>query len=297
MSVHDTATDREVRCSVSGPESAATVVYLPGLHGDCTLFGGLRARLAVRFRIVEVAYPRDQDDGLNGLATAVIRALQEAGIRRGTLLAESFGSQVAWAMLHAAPTGFQTERLCLAGGFVSHPWPWAVRLTGGFPFGTASPLLAGMVLLFPRIAPWIGESWVGRREAIRRFVAERRRNGDRLAMSRRLRMILDEDLRPTAANTSVPVHQLSGFWDLVVPWWSVDRWLRKHCPGRIGPCRLVNTDHAVLFNRPAVAAMWLAEILDAGGLRENTGFTPNRLASGSPPRSPGNEPEHVKGHR
>lgn len=297
MSVHDTAFDLGVRCTVSGPGDAATVVYLPGLHGDCTLFGGLRARLADRFRIVEVAYPRNQDDGLNGLAGTVVRTLQEAGIQRGTLLAESFGSQVAWAILRASPTAFRTERLCLAGGFVSHPWPWAVRSTGGFQFGTASPLLAAMVQLFPRMAPWTGEPWTGRREAIRRFVAERRRNGDRQAMSRRLRMILDEDLRPTAAGTSIPVHQLSGFWDLVVPWWSVDRWLRRHCPGRSGPCRLVNTDHAVLFNRPTVAAAWLAEILDGGGLRENTGFTPNRLAAGSPPRSPGNEPEHVKGHR
>jgi pimeloyl-ACP methyl ester carboxylesterase len=291
------AHDREVRCTVSGSAAGPVVVYLPGLHGDSTLFGGMRARLADQFRIVEVCYPRGRNDGLGGLATAVVVALAAAGIGGGTLLAESFGSQVAWAILRDAPSGFQTERICLAGGFVSHPWPWAVRMVGGSRSGAPSPFLGAMVYLFPRIAPWIGETWTGRREAIRGFVAERRRPGDRLAMCRRLRMILDEDLRSVAANTKLPVHQLTGFWDPIVPWWSVDRWLRRNCPGHRGPRRLVDTDHAVLFNRPTAAAAWLREILGNGNLPENTGFTPNRLASGSFPRSPGNEPEHVKGHR
>ena len=53
-------------------------------------------------RFVEFTYPRTQTWSLAEYASAVDAALIRNGIQRGWLLGESYGSQVAWALLTQA---------------------------------------------------------------------------------------------------------------------------------------------------------------------------------------------------
>ena len=84
---------------VHGPATLPALIYLPGLHGDWTLVGSFRRAIAGRVRFVEFTYPCTTEWLLADYAREVMAALSAAGITRGWLLAESFGSQVAWALL------------------------------------------------------------------------------------------------------------------------------------------------------------------------------------------------------
>ena len=92
------ATEETLRMRVHGDASLPTLIYLPGVHGDWTLIGSLRTRLQGKVRFVEITYPRTVTWSLDDYAAAVEGALLANGITSGTLLAESYGSQVAWAL-------------------------------------------------------------------------------------------------------------------------------------------------------------------------------------------------------
>src|SRR6266581_2496895 len=106
--------------------SPATLIYLPGLHGDWTLIGRFRAALRGRLRFVEITYPRTLTWSLEDYAQGVEQALAESGITRGWLLGESFSSAILWTMVKRKR--LQIEGVILAGGFVRHPSIWGVRL-------------------------------------------------------------------------------------------------------------------------------------------------------------------------
>src|ERR1700743_3346198 len=101
---------------VYGDASTPTLIYLPGMHGDWTLIGGFRAAVAGKLRFVEMTYPRTLTWALDDHAAAIEEALAPHRIFDGWLLAESFGSQPAWAML--ARGKFKAQGIILAGGFV-----------------------------------------------------------------------------------------------------------------------------------------------------------------------------------
>jgi pimeloyl-ACP methyl ester carboxylesterase len=84
---------------VHGDASLPTLIYLPGLHGDWTLVSSFRAAVAGRVRFVEFTYPRSLTTSAADYAAWVEEALAAQGITQGWLLAESFGSQVAWALI------------------------------------------------------------------------------------------------------------------------------------------------------------------------------------------------------
>src|SRR3569832_1550836 len=109
----------------AGPDNV-TLVYLPGVHGDWTLVGGFRRAVLGRVRFVEVCYPRTRTWSLGEYAAQIEKALREAGISRGWLLGESFGSQVVWELLRQ--NRFKAEGVVLAGGFVRNPAPWMATL-------------------------------------------------------------------------------------------------------------------------------------------------------------------------
>src|SRR5215831_3221612 len=88
-----------VQIRIHGGAASPTLIYLPGLHGDWTLVGSFRKALAGRVRFVEVTYPRTLDWSLDDYARGVEEGLAANGISDGWLLAESFGSQVAWPLL------------------------------------------------------------------------------------------------------------------------------------------------------------------------------------------------------
>lgn len=88
-----------LQARLHGEAALPTLIYLPGLHGDWTLVSSFRAAVAGKVRFVEFTYPRTLSWTLADYADAILDALARHGIANGWLLGESFGSQVAWAVL------------------------------------------------------------------------------------------------------------------------------------------------------------------------------------------------------
>jgi len=234
-----------VALRLHGDADRPALVYLPGLHGDWTLVGAFRRALAARVRFVEISYPSATDWSLVDYANAVAEALVGNHVSHGWLLAESFGSQVAWAML-ARPCHFQADGLILAGGFVRHPWPAAVRMTRR---ALERIRFRQLCVLLRVYAVYAHGRYGFRGGAVRTDLAEflsRRDETDRQGAAHRLRLIEGSDWESVARSVRLPVYYLSGLWDPVVPWPWVWRWLRRNCPALKG-CRLVWwSDHNVL---------------------------------------------------
>ncbi len=245
-----------------GDPDRHVLVYLPGLHGDFTLVRRFRERITERTAFVEFAYPIRGRPSLNDMSEAVYAELERLGAREVTLLAESFGSQVAWAMISQGRDTVRIHRLVLSGGFIRHPWPAGVhlarRLTG------AMRRRRNLIL---ETFPWYGrlayESRPGLAEDLTRFVEARSRPEDREAIHHRLELIASSDFRPVAAETRIPVHHLTGVFDPIVPWPPVMRWLKLHCPGYQGTVRFHTSDHAVLVSRPTAAAQVISRWVGA----------------------------------
>lgn len=240
----------EMQCRVHGDAAGPVLVYLPGLHGDWTLIGGLRAQLGERVRFIEFAYPRRPDLPLEDYALAISERLDSLGNDRCHLLAESFGSQVAWSMLRHAGAAGRIQSLILAGGFVRHP---LARGTSGIAT-TAARFPSSVLLLLMKMGMPVARLFYEKRPALaddfRAFAEARAVPGDREAISSRLRMIAAGDPSETARAARLPVYHLTGFWDPVVPWQPVRRWLLKNCPGYRASHVIASADHAVLVSRP-----------------------------------------------
>jgi len=247
-----------------------TLIYLPGLHGDWTLLGAFRDALAGRARLVETSYPRRADWTLADFATGVEAALAQQGITEGWLLGESFSSQIAWALLErfldriapsanesrpSAPApAFRPLGLILVGGFVRHPWPWGVHLARGVSGLVPMWVLKRACAFYGRAA---GRRLGGRAERcveLQEFVTRRTQPHDRAAVTSRYGVITRGDLRPVARRMSLPVYQLSGAIDPIVPWWLVRNWLLRHCPGYRESRIIRRAGHNVLLDAAAESA-------------------------------------------
>jgi len=235
-----------------GDRTQPALVYLPGIHGDWTLNGGLRAALNNRVHFAEFTYPRTLTASLSAYAQAADNALAAAGLTEGWLLAESFGSQVAWAFL-SQPRRFAARGLVLAGGFVRHPFRGGVRC-GRWAFARA-PLrwvwscTRGFVALAR-----LRDRRAGITDSELEIFLARRTEADRQAAVHRLGLILDHDWRAIASTVRIPVYYLTGLFDPIVPWPCVAHWLSRHCLGFRGWRLLVGSDHHVLGWTPRVAA-------------------------------------------
>lgn len=241
------------------------LLYLPGLHGDWTLLGPFRRAWAERGELLEVSYPQRADWALPDYARAVLNALQETGARRCWLMGESFSSQVAWQIVALAEeTGTARalfDGMILVGGFVRHPWPWGVKLAR-----QASSTVPGWVLrracqLYGWSAKWRARNPEHHAE-LDEFVARRAAPEDRVALTSRYVLIDQFDPRPIAQTTTLPVYQLAGAWDPIVPWWDVRAWLQRHCPSYVASRILWSSGHNVLLSGPHLCA---AQILDWSG--------------------------------
>lgn len=243
-----------------GDPDAPALVYLPGIHGDWTLVGSFRAAMAGAVRFIEFTYPRTVGWSLADYAGAVEEALLAAGTRAGWVLAESFGSQVAWPLV-AQPRGFQTHGLLLAGGFGRHPLPGPAR--GCRRVCAALPLrwLHGGLRVYAGCARFRYRHAPETLADLAEFVA-RRSEADRRAVVHRLDLIAANDPAPLAERYGGPVHYLTGLADPVVPWPLVPGWLRRHCPGYRGMRIVPPADHAVLATAPvrsaALVRRWIA---------------------------------------
>jgi len=242
---------QQVLVRVHGDESAPTLVYLPGLHGNWRLIGAFRKALAGRVRFVEVSYPPTLEWTSEEYAAAVEEGLTARGIRGGWLLAESFGSTVAWPIL--ARNQFRVRGLVLAGGFVRHPFSLEVRLAERFCGQISFAVLVRLLFGYARVARFrfrnSPETW----ESIKDFVGHLT-EADRQAAKHRLHLVGLSDSCAIARKATIPVYAVTGLLDPVVPWYWVRRWLKRNCPALRDYQIIWHADHNVLGTAPAAAA-------------------------------------------
>ena len=258
--------ENQIQIRIHGEPGQPTLIYLPGMHGDWTLVSSFRAALNERVRFVEITYPRTTEWSLCDYADAVTNALASHQINQGWLLAESFSSQVAWAILQrAGQNGFRMEGL--SGGFVRHPIMAEVHLARllnrAMPLWTVKlfcAVYARYATLRHRHAP---ETLACTSE----FVKNRTNEADRQAICHRYDLIIQNDLRAVARQARLPVFQLAGFFDPVVPWPFVQPWLKKNCPGFREWKLIWRADHNALGTAPRVAAEWVLRWMGPAKLR------------------------------
>jgi pimeloyl-ACP methyl ester carboxylesterase len=280
----------ELEIRIHGDALLPTLIYLPGLHGDWTLVSSFRAAIAGRVRFVEFTYPRTTTWSLDDYGCAIEELLLAKGIDRGWLLGESFGSQSAWQIVRRflahpplAPPGrgtgqpgplpswegmgvgfsipsrnaqavFQPLGLILAGGFVRHPVIWAVRLAGRVSGAIPLWFVKLFCVGYARYARLRHKHAPETLASIAEFVANRTVEADRRAIVHRYTLIADNDLRPVARATSLPVFYLAGLADPLVPWCYVRWWLRRNCRCYRGGKTLWRADHNVLGTAPRASA-------------------------------------------
>ena len=246
----------ELQIRIHGTGNRPTLIYCPGLHGDWTLVGNLRRALAGEVRFVEFTYPRTLTWSLEEYAAAIENALAQNQISRGWLLGESFGSQIVWPLM--ARGKFPAQGIILAGGFVRHPLRWLVRLAeksfGRLPFS----VMVWAMFAFTKFARFLLRRSPERLAEIREFAARRTRL-DAQAAAHRLRLIAENDPRPIAGATHLPVFYLTGLFDPIVFWPLTQRWLRRNCPALHGVKIVCTADHNVLGTGSKAAAKQILE--------------------------------------
>ena len=241
----------ELQLRLHGDASLPTLIYLPGLHGDWTLAGGILNALGGRVRFVEMTYPRTLEWSLDDYAAAIEASLARAGITRGWLLGESYGSQPMWALV--ARGKFAVQGAILAGGFVKHPMRRMILRAEQITGRRSSRMFVWIIFSYAKIARFRYRHSPEVLARLDEFIA-RRTELDRRAAQHRLHLVAEYDPRPIAAQTRVPVFGLSGLLDPIVPWPLVRGWLRRHCPA-LRDYRVVRAaDHNVLATAPRASA-------------------------------------------
>ena len=247
--------ETKIQMRTDGDPTRPTLIYLPGIHGDWTLFAGFRELAKEKFFLVQFTYPRNLSWSLEDYARAVFKALREASIARGWVLAESYSSQVAWAWLKLAgesPLPFQFDGVILAGGFVQYPAPISLRVARAFFAVAPWPWWKFLFWLYLHYSGFRHRNAPGATRSGREFV-ERRTPLDIEAIRARLRLIAEFDPRSIAAQAQCPIYVLAGTIDPVVPVRPVLRWLRRNC-GSFKAHRIIwPADHNVLGTEPGKA--------------------------------------------
>jgi pimeloyl-ACP methyl ester carboxylesterase len=242
---------------IHGKQGLPTLIYLPGLHGDWTLIGRFRDKIAGHARFVEFTYPRTLTWTLEEYAAAVETALLKNQIRSGWLLGESFGSQIIWPLVMRG--NFSADGIILAGGFVRHPLRGMVRrgerLLNWMPFG----LLIRLGYAFTRVARiFYARQSPERRAEIAEFAARRTRL-DVQAAVHRLHLVAENDPRSIACATAIPIFYLSGLFDPIVFWPLARHWIKRNCPALHGVKIIPTADHTVLTTGSTPAARQILE--------------------------------------
>jgi len=244
------------------------------------LISGFRRALAGRVRFVEVAYPSTLTWSLEEHAAAVETALNEHRIAVGWLLAESFSSQVAWAIL--ARNKFAANGLILAGGFVRHPWTWAVRMTQSVFSDFSFSLLSRVFCVYAWVTPYRFRKSPETYREIQNFIAGLTPQ-DIQGFKHRLELIAQNDPSLHASRATLPIYALAGLFDPVVPWPWVRRWLRKNCQSLKQYRVIARADHNVLGTAPLASAEqvldWMKKTPSSNSQAPDKPQTPSSIPS------------------
>jgi hypothetical protein len=93
--VMNRVTEEKLQLRIYGDDSLPTLIYLPGMHGDWTLVGGLRKHVLGKVRFVEMTYPRTLTWSMDDYANEIASALAEKGITHGWLLGDRWQKAVS----------------------------------------------------------------------------------------------------------------------------------------------------------------------------------------------------------
>jgi pimeloyl-ACP methyl ester carboxylesterase len=201
-----------------------------------TLFTSFRIKAAQELEVVEFVYPRNTTWSLEDYAHFVFQELERLSVKRGWLLAESYSSQVAWAMLpRGAETDFVIDGIILAGGFVRYPIPALAALTANVMEIIPHFLWKTLFSIYGRYAQFRHRRAPETKATVEELVRRRTRE-DFAAMVHRIRLIVGNDPSELARRASCPVYLVAGIIDPVVFAWPVLLWLRRNCAGFSGHC-------------------------------------------------------------
>ncbi len=232
------------------------VVYVPGVDGTGELLLDTAQVLRESFRVVRLRYAADVlpsiGAGYRELAADVVLTLDELGIDRALLLAESFG--VALALQIALDHPEHVRGLGLVNGFAHYPCRWRLALARtvmprvpGFLFRLGRRLTIPMGMIAPRSDPLVVRGMLGRADDY--FGA---------AFLRRLALIREVDLRPQLEEISCPVALFASENDRVVPSVACAREMEAGLPD----ATLETLGHAGHVILPFNDEPWVARLLD-----------------------------------
>ena len=159
----------QIQVRIHGSSDLPTLIYLPGLHGNWSLVGGFRRALGERARFVEITYPSTLTWSFEEHAAAVETVLAEHQVVNGWVLAESFGSQIAWVLL--GRKHLTVQGLILAGGFVRHPFRTGARLAQKFCDDISFSILRRILFGYARVSRFRFRRSPETFEEIQEFVA------------------------------------------------------------------------------------------------------------------------------
>ncbi len=212
---------------VYGDASLPTLIYLPGMHGDWTLISGFRAAVAGKVRFVEMTYPRTLTWSLDDHAAAIEEALSQK--RHHQRLAPRRILRLSTHVGHARSWKIKAKGAILAGGFVRHTGHRFMRLIEKIAGRISWALFVKIVFGYAKFARFRYRRSPETVASLDEFIA-RRSPLDKQAAQYRLHLIARNDPGLAAKKTKVPIYAVSGFWDPLVPWPMVRRWLKRIVP-------------------------------------------------------------------
>lgn len=195
-----------------GDASAPPLIYLPGVHGDWTPQAAARPMLSANFRLVELTYPKQPTWNVGYYVAALQQLMDGLDIKSAHLVAESFGSVIAWQFGLELPKRIRS--LILVGGFCQPPGNR--RLSIG---------RLGLSLLPTPLFEAGVDRYVSMRERQGRLKPEDgsaayssvRSDIGRRATVRRLELIQSRDYQSNLHAISFPVRYIGGERDVTVP--------------------------------------------------------------------------------
>ena len=236
---------------------APPFLYLPGLDGSAELLFAQEEELATAYRVHRVPWRTEGRFGYEDLVGDVRGTLDELGVERAVVFAESFGGTVALQFALEHPE--RVERLVVLNSFAYFPkralvrWGRALARTAPLPVVAAIRALVDVpTLALEGVPP----------EARRRFL--RAANAQPLAAyARRLELVESLDLRSRLHELKVPALFIAAELDRVVPW-RESQFMAERVPG--AQFRLLpHIGHATLLT-PGVS---LLELLHQHGIGQH----------------------------